>query len=421
MRLELNAVAANPAASEAPAGEDRASGFALLLEADAQADVRTPPAHGAGAPAAPRVRGKGSVGDAEGDFPDIAPSQAAGAARLETTRHDDPAPPLAALVSIMGSEAGGLQPAEGLMDEPGAADPRQAPGPRPPAMLVPEAAAPMGDPAAAGPARPTLLFPPPAPARAGPERLAAAPPRDPSAGPVVPLPSGALVAPAPLLPADLAAAAVVAQRPVAPGRAASVERAASTAVAAAESALRTVGESFAAEPSPGPVPSQPSVAVILQAQQGPFRNSSDLPPASVPSAAPSAPVPETAPDAATVPVGPVQEIHLLAGAADGLGVVLQVASERDREEVAREAPALMSELAGVGAKVEAIRVELAGRLPQETPAGAAAGQSPGSGPGAGHPGKEESPARRSQGSEPAVRGVLAARPVDHGGKVDRYA
>jgi hypothetical protein len=119
--------------------------------------------------------------------------------------------------------------------------------------------------------------------------------------------------------------------------------------------------------------------------------------------------------------GPVQDVRLAPGQREGLTVLLGVSSERDRADVQAETPMLLADLAGVGAKVEAIRVEVAPRSTQESVAGWAFGQHPGSGPGAGQPGQEEALARAIKGPAHGDRAAEAAPLADHGGKVDRYA
>lgn len=171
-----------------------------------------------------------------------------------------------------------------------------------------------------------------------------------------------------------------------------------------------------------PLPTPPaSLSPGFQPQQGPFRSDSMPAAAEATADAPPAPLQGGDQGPPQQPAGPVQEVRLAPGQREGLAVLLGVSSERDRAEVQAEAPMLLADLAGVGAKVEAIRVEVAPRSPQESAAGWASGQHPGSGPGAGQPGQEEALARAIKGPAHGDRASEAARLIDHGGKVDRYA
>lgn len=122
------------------------------------------------------------------------------------------------------------------------------------------------------------------------------------------------------------------------------------------------------------------------------------------------------------PTGPVQEIRLRAATDAALSLTLRVRTESDQALVAAGTDRLAAELAGIGARVEAIRVELPPSHREDGPASnAAAGQSPG-GSGGGDSGRraDRDAAAGRAPSAGATGGDGAARSATRG-KVDRYA
>jgi hypothetical protein len=143
-------------------------------------------------------------------------------------------------------------------------------------------------------------------------------------------------------------------------------------------------------------------------------------------------VPEFSPDPPETP-GPVSEIRLEPAGRDGLSLVLRVRSEADQALVASGTGQLAADLAGIGARVEAIHVELSGGGGEDGPAamGGGAGQAWGNAQGQGPGGQGgRTPAsvpipptdgRPAHGRPGAGSDAATAQAAGGRERVDRYA
>ena len=393
------------------------AGFALLLGALDGEDANAP------APEDTRA----ATAEVKDGLPPLPPDPPGALVPIVTGATVSPAPPL--VLPAAPSAASEPAPAATALAPPMAGlSPRgDLPLPPPlPAALPPQPAASSASlpdaPALAPPRAGSSILPPPlvpmggpAPSNEGPDPAPLA--RTPALG------GDALHLPRPLaasLPIDIDKGA--AARPLAEGALSRPGRAPATSagVAVAESPASAQLPDGPAVP-PGLVP----VADVRSAppQSGPERTepgAADTPPF---------PTPDThdAADAATAESrGHVQSARLTMGQAERLSITLATTSETSRVLLERESPELAGDLAAAGAKVEAIRVDLAHRVNPDGRGDATGGPHPGPGQGGGAPWDRGAPPAAAEAPKPdapvADRKAGRARSaMSDGGKVDRYA
>lgn len=193
----------------------------------------------------------------------------------------------------------------------------------------------------------------------------------------------------------------------------------------AASAAESVAQVRPAEPTMAPL------AVVAAADAGsqPPQSGpewSEAGPTGQPAARAPDPLPEDPAPAAERPFGHVHSARLSLGAADRLSVTLAAASEASRALLEQETGQLASDLAAAGAKVEAIRVDLATRVNPDGRADGAGGQHPGPEQGGGAPwergARPDRPLARAPDAPAESRAPRPSGPgASDGGKVDRYA
>lgn len=286
----------------------------------------------------------------------------------------------------------------------------------------------------------------------GPAVSAAEPPAGPG-GAAPPLPqisAAAALDPAPARPAPSAAAPLAAPSPPPSPQAASPgppfaitvdpprpDRPTKGADAAASRSLRPAGAAASAPAlaesagparllAPVPLPLAPAPSPGSQGlqtgQTGPeWTDSPPEDPASFSLPDSPAEAAETAP-----PSGHVVGARLAVGSSDRLLVTLAAASAASRDLLERETGQLAADLSAAGARVEAIRVDLAPRVNPDGRGDAAGGQHPGPGQGGGAPWEPAPPQKPAALRQPDVPGEHPARGAGQlrradGGKVDRYA